>query len=444
MSSNNNLRLMTMFTERLSSMFQSSSTTSTYTASSSSVLLHPKISKNNASKSQEPTTLPHHHPKSHNVHQTQPQAQYRRSTAPTALPLYQILTTKLFPYTTAQSFKDYQTRHDLESCQAELLTLLDDPLVSSSKEYKVLKTDIGDGKIINEVLIKPQGVSSDKLNHFVMIHGYGAGLGFYLKNFEGITKGSDDWCLHAVDSLGYGLSTRPDFHSADEFESWFVDSLEQWRQARGIDKIFLCCHSMGAIAGTKYALKYPDAVQKLMFVSPAGIVKPTPEPTAPWWLHPLWEANISPFCLIRNAGPWGSLVTSGWTYRRFAKLTKKEQQLLHTYAYRVFNAKGSGEYFMSSILSPGAVPKNPILHSHVSKLQCDTVWIYGDEDWMPKEGGLEAVEILKGKGLHAEFKTVSDSGHHLYLDNYKEFNGVVNGELEAFSKKFGVGKIAHE
>ncbi|KAH3674314.1 hypothetical protein WICMUC_003386 [Wickerhamomyces mucosus] len=362
---------------------------------------------------------------------------YRRSTAPTALPLSKILTTKLFPLSINESLKDYKTRKRLDFAQENLLSLLPfHNAQNSSKISKIIKTDVGGGNFINEFMIHPKDADFSKLNHLVLIHGYGAGLGFYLKNFDEISE-NKNWCIHSLDLLGYGCSSRPKYLNDKSIESWFIDSLETWRCKRGIDRMLMCSHSLGAYMSILYTIKYPKYVNKLLLISPAGIYKsPNPPGKIPIWFDYLWEQNISPFSLVRNAGPLGSLVTSGWTSRRFAKLTKSEQFYLHKYTYAIFNAPGSGEYFMSTILAAGGVPKNPLVNE-IDKISCDSVWCYGDEDWMPKEGGLQSMKIINKKGdFNSEFKIFKNSGHHIYLDNYKDFNQFLNDEMLKYEKTY--------
>ena len=88
----------------------------------------------------------------------------------------------------------------------------------------------------------------------VMLHGYGAGLGFFYKNFEPLSR-AKGWKVYALDMLGMGNSSRPAFkvqakgqkEKIAEAESWFVDSLEEWRRVRKIEKFTLMGHSLAAI-----------------------------------------------------------------------------------------------------------------------------------------------------------------------------------------------------
>ena len=54
-------------------------------------------------------------------------------------------------------------------------------------------------------------------------------------------------------------------------ESFFLDSLEEWRDEMGINKMTLVGHSLGAYLVTAYALKYPQHVSRLVLLSPAGV-----------------------------------------------------------------------------------------------------------------------------------------------------------------------------
>jgi len=40
-----------------------------------------------------------------------------------------------------------------------------------------------------------------------------------------------------------------------EAESWFIDSLEEWRKVKNLDDFILLGHSFGGYVATRYALK---------------------------------------------------------------------------------------------------------------------------------------------------------------------------------------------
>jgi len=282
----------------------------------------------------------------------------------------------------------------------------------------------GKNRGLNEFSVERVGEQVD--DTLVMLHGYGAGLGFFYKNFEPLTR-VPGWKLYALDMLGMGNSKRPNFkiHAKDpqekitEAENWFIDALEEWRKVRKIEKFTLLGHSLGGYLAVSYALKYPGRLNKLILASPVGIPEdpyavnaamPEPEESTmeneftqeqenivnprangdnnnflnakdkraaaaqgangtgaarrpiPGWLVWLWDANVSPFSFVRLTGPLGPRFVSGWTSRRFNHLPSEESQTLHTYAYNLFRQKGSGEYALPYILAPGAYARSPVIN----------------------------------------------------------------------------------
>ena len=256
----------------------------------------------------------------------------------------------------------------------------------------------GKNRALNEFSVERVGEETDE--HLVMLHGYGAGLGFFYKNFEPLSR-AQGWHLYALDMLGMGRSTRPPFRikakrredAIKEAEDWFVDALEEWRVKRKIDRFTLLGHSLGGYMAVAYALKYPGRLNKLLLASPVGVPEdphavreelPDPsesglaaesthsrvgnssmkEPerrTYPRWFTYLWDANVSPFTFVRWAGPFGPRLVSGWSYRRFSHLPEDEAKALHNYVYSIFSLRGSGEYALAYVLAPGAFARNPLI-----------------------------------------------------------------------------------
>lgn len=407
----------------------------------------------------------------------------------------------------------------------------------------------GKERALNEFSIERVGETVEE--NLVMVHGYGAGLGFFYRNFEGLSR-PKGWKLWALDMLGMGRSSRPPFriHAKDregkiaEAESWFVDSLEEWRIARKIDKFTLLGHSLGGYMAVAYALKYPGHLKKLILASPVGIPEdpyavneamPEPESSTmgneftqsqeetaghtsldgsrssgdnnrlfnarakaeqdaakkataddggsgprrkplPKWLTYLWDANISPFSIIRWGGPLGPRFVSGWTTRRFSFLPAEESQALHHYSYTLFRQRGSGEYALSYILAPGAFARSPLIRriqdvgrQVISPPSTDStasnvsppsgtlkehgipiVFMYGENDWMDIAGGYAAEQKLKEEqekvlksaspeerkleNGSAKVLVIKKAGHHVYLDGWEEFNQVMREEMADVSR----------
>ncbi|CAK7206438.1 hypothetical protein SEUCBS139899_009232 [Sporothrix eucalyptigena] len=396
----------------------------------------------------------------------------------------------------------------------------------------------GKNRALNEYSIERVGEEPEET--LVMLHGYGAGLGFFYRNFEPLSR-RQGWRLYALDMLGMGNSSRPPFKvkSKDpqgkiaEAESWFIDSLEEWRKIRKIERFTLMGHSMGGYLAVSYALKYPGRLNKLILASPVGVPEdpyavnsamPEPEESTlvseftqdqtavaegnsagaatvntgsaknpahnytynqnhhnkkkaaakperrplPGWLVWLWDANVSPFSLVRASGPLGPRLVSGWTSRRFSHLDSEEADALHAYTYNLFRQRGSGEYALPYLLAPGAYARSPVINRiqnvgrqvvtpaqpatattpavpEVKETGFPIVMMYGDHDWMDVAGGYAAEEKIKKRIMQAllhgtpeekrrengsaKVLIVRNAGHHLYLDNPDEFNKFIDDEL---------------
>lgn len=294
----------------------------------------------------------------------------------------------------------------------------------------------------------------------------------------------------------FKYGTKQDIY---KIEDWFIDSIEKWRINRKIDKFILVGHSFGGYLSSAYYRKYNRrgsesecVIEKLVLLSPVGVerskysylkdetiaghqeenntahelqlsreitdnqedlvhdgnieeFKSTNEDDSPFdskLMRYLWERNFSPFSIVRHVGPLRSKWISGWTKRRFSHVYYQDPQhyqVIHDYIYRVFNAKGSGEYAITRVLDYGALARLPLVERIPQKVVANdtpVLWLYGDKDWMNEKAGKEAhdeINRLSGAKLKkklSSYALISNAGHHLYLDNPAEFTEVLFDFLE--------------
>ncbi|GLT69163.1 hypothetical protein SLA2020_413370 [Shorea laevis] len=270
----------------------------------------------------------------------------------------------------------------------------------------------------------------------VMIHGYGASQGFFFRNFDALAS---RFRVIAIDQLGWGGSSRPDFtcKSTEETEAWFIDSFEEWRKAKNLSNFILLGHSFGGYVAAKYALKHPEHIQHLILVGPAGV---SPEADAQserfaqfraTWkgaiLNHLWESNFTPQKIVRGLGPWGPNIVRNYTTARFGAyssgdvLIEEESRLLTDYVYHTLAAKGSGELCLKYIFSFGAFARMPLLRS-ASDWKVPTTFIYGVQDWMNYQ---EAQEARKQMKVPCEIIRVPQGGHFVFIDNANAFHSAM-------------------
>ena len=78
-------------------------------------------------------------------------------------------------------------------------------------------------------------VESSSKTPLVLLHGMGSGVALWVLNLDYLALGRP---VYAIDVLGFGRSSRVSLSSDPaEAEMQFVQSLEEWRQAVGIDRI---------------------------------------------------------------------------------------------------------------------------------------------------------------------------------------------------------------
>ncbi|KAH6776573.1 alpha/beta-Hydrolases superfamily protein [Perilla frutescens var. hirtella] len=270
----------------------------------------------------------------------------------------------------------------------------------------------------------------------VMVHGYGASQGFFFRNFDALAA---HFKVVAIDQLGWGGSSRPDFSckSTEETEAWFIDSLEEWRKAKNLSNFVLLGHSFGGYVAAKYALKHPEHVQHLILVGPAGFTSET-EHKSEWltqfratWkgaiINHLWESNFTPQKIVRGLGPWGPDLVRKYTSARFGSysngsvLHEDESRLLTDYIYHTLAAKASGELCLKYIFSFGAFARKPLLQC-ASEWKVPTTFIYGYQDWMDYQGAQEARKHMK---VPCEIIRVPQGGHFIFIDNPTAFHSAV-------------------
>lgn len=259
-------------------------------------------------------------------------------------------------------------------------------------------------------------------NNLVILHGYGAGIGFWYKNYDALSN-VPGWELYSLDLLGMGRSSRPPFRltgksetdRVTQAEDWLIDALEEWRIAKNLESFTLLAHSLGGYLAVSYALKYPGHIRKLILVSPVGMLGdsysttelpekifnrsqvieqsppiqhttiyprltrsgktcssvqvhavpvPAEQPVRlqyPRCLIPLWSVPLSPFTALQYTGPLGPKFLSCWSSRTFYQLPANEAQALHDYCYSIYMLPTSSDLALSHILTSGLFGRNPLL-----------------------------------------------------------------------------------
>jgi pimeloyl-ACP methyl ester carboxylesterase len=329
------------------------------------------------------------------------------------------------------------SRKDIIESEKRLLTLVKTPHVVEQvnigsgppgSKVRWFRSTSNEPRFINTVTFEKADAPT-----IVLVHGYGASQGFFFRNFDALAS---KFRVIAIDQLGWGASSRPDFtcKSTEETESWFIDSLEEWRKAKKIDNFILLGHSLGGYVAVRYALKYPEHVKHVVLVGPAGFNAGSDrlmQFKSTWKgavANFIWESNFTPQTVIRGLGPWGPNLVKNYAGARFGgrygsgeMLTEVESKLLSDYMFHTLAAKASGELCLKYIFSLGALARTPLVDS-APNWKVPTSFIYGVDDWMHYSGGMAARLRMK---VPCEILRVPQGGHFVFMDNAPKFHEAV-------------------
>jgi cardiolipin-specific phospholipase len=234
-----------------------------------------------------------------------------------------------------------------------------------------------------------------------------------------------------------------------------VESLEAWRKTQNIDQMILAGHSMGGYLSVAYCERYPERVQRLILISPAGVPEETPADLErrerrylhgsvrnqllyAWYKHWVFAKSYTLGDLLRSLPEsYGrNRFAEQYVTRRLPSITDpQEQQTLTDYLYHNNVLPGSGEYCLSKFLTPTICGRHPLVHRipNLRIASCD--FLYGESDWMDSSGGLAVEQACMERRRQQQQSSngsntapqinvyqISRAGHLLMLENNVEFN----------------------
>jgi len=235
--------------------------------------------------------------------------------------------------------------------------------------------------------------------------------------------------IYCIDILGMGLSSRPQvkFGTAETYLDFMVNSIEAWRKAVNLNKFYLLGHSLGGYFAGVYALRYPQHITRLTLLSAVGITDTTEGgritermdkkgKRGVKFMNLLWNCD----CSLKNLH--SNVISKYFIHRAvFQKFNIPEeervplQKCFHEILY--YPADLTNVFFI--IFKPPAPTAVLPLEKHFCENLHDYKidFYYGANDWNECNG---AKRIMDKSPLKYKLISISDSGHHLIVENPKE------------------------
>ena len=233
----------------------------------------------------------------------------------------------------------------------------------------------------------------------LLLHGIGASVFSWRKVIEDL---SEYYKVTAIDLLGFGESGKPKDFIYDL--DGHADTVAQFMQAQGIDKVTLVGSSMGATIGAKVAIDHPQLVRKLVLLAPASDPKRVPH-----WLK------------LPSFHKFGSSLNkflTPWLMQQILKKVVSDHKQIN----RAMIESYMKPYKANDSATPGFfLSFNTLMDRRLPGLFADltqpTLVVYGTKDPQVSE---KSVDHLSDIITTAKVVKIADCGHHVMEDKPRQ------------------------
>ena len=239
--------------------------------------------------------------------------------------------------------------------------------------------------------------SGDSGQTVILVHGLGASAERWVRIIPAF---SDHYRVIAPDLVGFGYSDKP---SVDYTPAYFTGFLEKFFDAAGIDPSSVVGSSLGGQIAVDFASTHQDLVQKLVLVSPAGLMKHS---------TPALDAYIMAALFPNKQGAKAAFEAMEGSGR------KADRQLINGFIERM-NLPNAKLAFMSTLLG---LKNSETVASKLVDVLAPTLIVWGSNDpVIPIEYADEFVSSIPD----CRFHRMDDCGHTPYFQEPDRFSDVV-------------------
>ena len=249
----------------------------------------------------------------------------------------------------------------------------------------------------------------------VMLHGGGPGASAWSNFGSCLDRFAADFRVLLVDQPGFGRSDKATIEG--HFFTYAADKLAALLDELGIERVHLLGNSLGGGTATRFALKYPKRVGRLVLMGPGGLQQNifSPDPTE--GIKRLFEFGGDPTpermrAFISTMVHDQSLVTDELVAERFASATEPGRQ-------EAMASMGA------SFMNPETVEEG-MLWREAYKIRHRTLLTWGREDRVnPVDGAFLALKLIPRAALHV----FPNCGHWAQIEAAEEFHAVTRAFL---------------
>lgn len=255
----------------------------------------------------------------------------------------------------------------------------------------------------------------------VMLHGGGPGASAWSNFGACLERFAADFRVLLVDQPGFGDSDKPEIEG--HFFTFAADALAALLDELGIERIHLLGNSLGGGTATRFALKYPKRVARLVLMGPGGLSQNVFSPDPTEGIKRLYDFAADPSAASMEA---------------FIRVMVQDQSLCtpELVAERLANATLPGaREAMASMGASFAKPdtfEEGFLWREAYKIRQHTLLTWGREDRVnPLDGGLLALKLIPKAQLHV----FPNCGHWAQIEAAEAFHAVTREFLAAHTER---------
>lgn len=141
---------------------------------------------------------------------------------------------------------------------------------STQRAHRSFWTDLRNGTFeqgylrAGDIRTRYLHAGNDSLPTLVMLHGVGGHAETYTRN---LVEHAEHFNTYSIDMVGHGYSSKPDH---DYEIDVYVEHLSAVIEALGVRKIYLSGESLGGWVAARFALKYPDRLERMVLNTCGG------------------------------------------------------------------------------------------------------------------------------------------------------------------------------
>lgn len=251
----------------------------------------------------------------------------------------------------------------------------------------------------------------------ILIHGLGSYSPAYKKNIEQLRN---EYRVIAIDLPGYGKSTKKNYEYSMSF---FANVVHDFMDKMNIEKASLVGHSMGGQISMMTALSYPESVDKLILIAPAGFETFTAGQKE-WFRGVITKKGVM-------LTPVESIIANiGYNFYDMPE----DAQFMIDDRIEMRTAKEFEGYAYANEKSVSGMVDEPVF-DYLDQIKAPTLVIFGKNDnLIPNRflnpGKTEAIAKQGAEKIpNSEMHIVSKAGHFVHFEKSEEVNQIISAFL---------------